>query len=139
MSVLARLCTLCGEAKSLCHALEAAWLSFGNVRFWRLLSIFDENPANGLRQRPRRYQRPVPEVTSRDLSVCLPLPKRMRRCFASVFASLRSVFSFGNGLPFCAGRPRVCSCRCSGGAKRLAFRRSRVMRVAVPGSAAASV
>ncbi|MCS0462281.1 hypothetical protein, partial [Rhizobium favelukesii] len=25
---LARLCTLCSEAKCLCHPLEAAWLSF---------------------------------------------------------------------------------------------------------------
>jgi hypothetical protein len=30
---------LCGKAKRLCHALDAAWLDFRNVRVWRALSI----------------------------------------------------------------------------------------------------
>lgn len=54
LDALARLCTLCGEAKSLCHTLEAAWLGFRNVRVWRVLSINvlvpqnDANRADGI-------------------------------------------------------------------------------------------
>ncbi len=40
------------------------------------------------------------------------------------------VFNFGRGGPFCAGRPKVWAVRGGGGAKRLASRRNRLMRVA---------
>ena len=89
----------------------------------------------GLGGVPGRYHKAVSEVISSVLFSLRPYQEDTVILRQGVAGFESSVFNFGSGAPFCAGRPTVRASRLGGGAKRLASSRSRLMRVARPSMA----
>jgi hypothetical protein len=79
---------------------------------------------------PGRYRKAVSEAISRAFRVLWPYREDTMTLCHEVAGLVSGVFSFGRGGPFRAGRPKVRAVRGGGGAKRLASRRNRLMRVA---------